>query len=69
MMSAATAPWFRSWCWDCLRSWDAAFALGFLVAATFPRRGPEEQLAEQGMDRAEPVKQQLMESAKRLPST
>ena len=49
--------------------------LGCRLRARLPRRRgvppsrAEEQLAEQGMDRAEPVKQQLMESAKRLPST
>jgi len=46
-----------------------AFGIGFLVAAAFPPSRTEEQLAEQAMEKAEPVKQQLMESAKRLPST
>ena len=36
-----------------------AFGVGFLVAAAFPPSRAEEQLAEQAMDKAEPVKQQL----------
>ena len=43
-----------------------AFGLGFLVAAAFPPSRTEEQLAEQAMDKAEPVKRQLMESGQEV---
>ena len=43
-----------------------AFGVGFLVAAAFPPSRAEEQLAEQAMDKAEPLKQQLMESGQEV---
>jgi len=43
-----------------------AFGIGFLVAAAFPPSRTEEQLAEQAMEKAEPVKQQLMESGQEV---
>ena len=43
-----------------------AFGVGFLVAAAFPPSRAEEQLAEQAMDKAEPVKQQLMETGQEV---
>jgi ElaB/YqjD/DUF883 family membrane-anchored ribosome-binding protein len=43
-----------------------AFGVGFLVAAAFPPSRTEEQLAEQAMDKAEPIKQQLMESGQEV---
>ena len=43
-----------------------AFGVGFLVAAAFPSSRTEEQLAEQAMDKAEPIKQQLMESGQEV---
>ena len=43
-----------------------AFGVGFLVAAAFPPSRTEEQLAEQAMEKAEPVKQQLIESGQEV---
>ena len=43
-----------------------AFGVGFLLAAAIPPSRPEEQAAEQLMDKAEPVKQQLAESGKQV---